>query len=69
MAVFPKITIMGFSFDAEALVLARKFGYKVAEVPVRWANDLESKVKPGHIIKMLIELVKIKSNLIKKAYG
>ena len=69
LAVFPKITIMGFSFDAEALVLARKFGYKVAEVPVRWANDLESKVKPGHIIKMLIELVKIKSNLIKKAYG
>ena len=69
LAVFPKITIMGFSFDAEALVLARKFGYKVAEVPVRWANDLESKVKPGHIIKMLMELVKIKSNLIKKVYG
>lgn len=67
--IFPKITIMGFSFDAEALVLARKFGYKIKEVPVRWVNDLESKVKAAHIIKMLLELVKIRLNFIKGVYG
>lgn len=68
-AVFPKITIMGFSFDAEALVLAKKFGYKIKEVSVRWVNDLESKVKPGHIVKMMMELVEIRLNLIKRIYG
>lgn len=67
--IFPKITIMGFSFDAEALILARKFEYKIKEMPVTWINDLESKVRPGHVIKMLSELVMIKMNLIKGIYG
>ncbi|MDO8601439.1 MAG: glycosyltransferase, partial [bacterium] len=67
--IFPKITIMGFSFDAEALVLAKKFGYKIKEVPIRWVNDLESKVKPAHIIKMLTELVEVRFNLLKNIYG
>lgn len=58
--IFPKITIMGFSFDAEALVLAKKLGYKIKEVPVYWKNDLESKVKFGHIIKMAADLLRIK---------
>lgn len=67
--IFPKITIMGFSFDAEVLVLAKKFGYKIKEVPITWINDLESKVRPGHMVKMLFELVKIKLNLVKNIYG
>jgi len=67
--IFSKITIMGFSFDAEVLVLARELGYRVREIPVRWVNDLESKVKPSHIAKMLAELVKIRLNLIKRVYG
>lgn len=69
LAVFPKITIMGFSFDAEALFLARHFGYKIKEIPIKWVNDLESKVKPGHMVKMLLELIRIKLNLIKGIYG
>jgi len=67
--IFPKITIMGFSFDAEVLVLAKKFGYKIKEIPVVWVNDLNSKVKPGDIVKMLLELLKIKLNSIMGSYG
>ncbi|MBI2041773.1 MAG: glycosyltransferase family 2 protein [Candidatus Nealsonbacteria bacterium] len=67
--IFPKITIMGFSFDAEALILAKKFGYKIKEVPVVWVNDLNSKVKPSHMVKMLLELIKVKLNLITGIYG
>ena len=67
--IFPKLTIMGFAFDVEVLVLARKIGYKIKEIPIRWVNDPESKVKLKHIIKMLCEILKIRWNLIKGIYG
>ena len=35
-----------FGFDVELLYLARKAGYRIAEVPVRWVNSPESKVRP-----------------------
>lgn len=35
-----------FGFDVELLYLARKAGYKVAEVPVHWVDSPESKVRP-----------------------
>lgn len=36
--------IDGWAFDAELLFLAKKLGYHVADVPVRWINDPGSKV-------------------------
>ena len=62
-SIFPKITVMGFSFDAQALVLAKNFGYKIKEIPIRWVNDPDSKVKFKHIIKMLWELVGVRLSL------
>ena len=44
-AVFGHQQIDGFGFDVEALYLARKFGYRVAEVPVRWSHDPDTKVR------------------------
>lgn len=66
--IFSKIKIMGFSFDAEALVIAKKLGYKIKEVPVHWRNDLESKVKFKGILNMASDLLKIKWNLITGKY-
>ena len=66
--VFPKYKIKGFAFDAEVLVLAKKLGYKIKEVPVYWKNDLESKVKFKSIIKMAQDLLKIRRNLITRKY-
>jgi len=43
-AVFSKAIIDDWSFDAEILFLAEKFGYKITEIPVRWKNDRASKV-------------------------
>lgn len=34
-----------FGFDVELLFLARRAGYRVAEVPVRWVNSPETKVR------------------------
>lgn len=37
--------VTGWVFDAELLYLARRLGYKIAQVPVTWVNDPASKVK------------------------
>jgi dolichyl-phosphate beta-glucosyltransferase len=34
----------GFSFDVEALVAARRRGYRIAELPVTWRNDEATRV-------------------------
>ena len=66
--IFPKLTITGWAFDVEILVLGKKFGYKIKEIPVRWVNSSESKVKLKGMIKAPFDIFKIRLNLIKKIY-
>jgi len=42
--IFARTRIDGFGFDVEVLALARRLGAVIAEVPVRWRNDLDSRV-------------------------
>ena len=37
--IFSRCQFDGFSFDVEALFLARRLGFVIAEVPVRWAHQ------------------------------
>lgn len=67
--IFPKCKIDRFSFDAEVLLIAKKFKYKIKEVPIYWKNDLASKVKFKSMVKMAIDLVKIRWNLIIGKYN
>jgi len=46
MILFERQKIERFGFDPELLYLAKRFGLKVAEIPVRWAHD------PGTRISM-----------------
>ena len=65
-AIFSRCTLDGFSFDVEAIFLARRLGYKVAEVPVRWAHQegaaaFTSKGKYLlHGLRMIGELLRIR---------
>lgn len=61
--IFPKLTIERWGFDIEALALARKFGFKIKEVPVDWKNAPESRVGLKAYFQVLIETVKIRLNL------
>jgi len=59
--IFKRLTIEGFSFDIEALLIARKLGYSIKEIPVRWKNRKESKVRLfSDPIRMFIDIISLK---------
>lgn len=50
-----------FAFDVEILLLARRYGFKVEEVPVAWVNSRKSKVRPiEDSARMFLDLVKLR---------
>lgn len=60
--IFARGTIDQWAFDVEVLVIARKFGYRIKEVPIVWRNDPESKVRLKGMVKMLLEVLQITLN-------
>ena len=44
--IFSRAQIDGFAFDTEVLLLARKFGLRMDELPVEWINDEHTKFRP-----------------------
>jgi len=42
--VFSHVTVNGWAFDVEALVIARALGLKIAIVPIEWHHHQDSKV-------------------------
>lgn len=67
--ILPKCSINGWSFDVEILILAQKLKYKVKESPVTWSNQPETKVQIKGMVKSIIDLVKIKWNLVTGRYS
>jgi glycosyltransferase involved in cell wall biosynthesis len=59
--IFTRQQIEGWGFDPEILFVARKFGLKLSEVAVEWANDDRSKINPiVDGVKMFWELLTIR---------
>lgn len=65
-AIFSRCILDGFSFDVEAIFVAKRLGFRVVEVPVRWAHQegaaaFTSKAKYLlHGLKMIGELLRIR---------
>jgi dolichyl-phosphate beta-glucosyltransferase len=60
-AVFPLQRIERWGFDPEVLFLARKFGFKVKEVPVAWGHSGGARINPvvdGS--RMFMEMLRIR---------
>jgi dolichyl-phosphate beta-glucosyltransferase len=60
VACFEPLRTKGFGFDAEALLRARRHGWEIAEVPVRWSHRDDSRVSAlrdsGMVLLDLIRL-------------
>ncbi|MBK6942397.1 MAG: glycosyltransferase family 2 protein [Planctomycetes bacterium] len=69
-SIFARSVVDRWSFDAEILFLARRLHFKVAEVPVSWADQPQSKVRVARdMATSLAELMAIRLNALKGRYG
>jgi dolichyl-phosphate beta-glucosyltransferase len=59
-AAFRDSELDGFAFDVEALVRARRAGFKIAEVGVTWRNDEQSRVSLGRGVAAFVDLFRLR---------
>jgi len=68
--LFRRQRLTRYSFDAEVLWLARRLGYRVAEIPVVWRNDPRSQIRlMRDSCGMLLDLARIRFNCWTGRYG
>lgn len=62
-AIFAVQVMTGWGFDVEVLFIARRWGYRVVEVPVEWHYGQDSRVSPiKDSVRMLGELWRVRRN-------
>jgi dolichyl-phosphate beta-glucosyltransferase len=68
LAAFSRQKLERFSFDAEVLFIARKLGFVITEVPVRWNNVEGSKVGMFNGAQSFLDLITIRVNSARGVY-
>ena len=59
--VFNELELDGFAFDVEALLRARRHKLHIEEIPVRWINSPDSKVRVVRdSLRMLLDILRLK---------
>ncbi|MHB0975984.1 MAG: dolichyl-phosphate beta-glucosyltransferase [Candidatus Aquicultorales bacterium] len=62
--LFSTMTTDGFAFDVELLVRAKKSGYHICEIPIRWLDKPSSTVRPfSDSISMLADVIRVSRSL------
>ena len=59
---FAAAVLDGFSFDVEALFIARRRGRRVAEIPVTWRNDAATRVSTLRGVLAFVDVFRIRMN-------
>jgi dolichyl-phosphate beta-glucosyltransferase len=60
--IFAHLTVDHWCFDVEALLVARKMEYRVAEVPVTWVNEANTKVNVlRDFARTVLDLLRIRT--------
>ena len=60
--IFQRQLLDGFGFDVEALFIARRLGYRILEVPVRWNNAVGTKVSLFRGLDTFLDPLRIRRN-------
>jgi dolichyl-phosphate beta-glucosyltransferase len=62
--LFARQVITGIVFDVELIYLARKRGYRIAVVPIRWADKRGSRMHPGPRLAVRVGLDLLRARLV-----
>jgi dolichyl-phosphate beta-glucosyltransferase len=67
--LFSRMVMNGFSFDVEVLLMARRRGYRIVEVPVNWVHQPGSKVRlTRDSFRMAADLFRIRGHWMRGEY-
>jgi len=67
-AVFGRVRLDGWVFDAEALAMARRMGFTVREVGIEWSNRPDSRLSIGNVLVPVVgELWRARRNVRRAA--
>lgn len=67
--LFPLQTLDGFAFDVEILFLAKKRRLRIAEVPIDWYHNTESRVRPARdTVNMFRDALSVRWNYWRGRY-
>lgn len=66
--IFGRSRIDRFGFDVEAVTLARRLDASIAEVPVRWANDADTRVSLVQGAKAFLDPLRVRLGIIRGLY-
>jgi dolichyl-phosphate beta-glucosyltransferase len=59
--IFARQRIDGYMFDVEVLFLAEQLGYRIAQVPVRWRDDGDSRLNlMGGNLRNVLDIFRIR---------
>lgn len=59
--VFPLVSITGWTFDVEALFIARRMGFEIKEIPIPWYYNAHSNIRVlRDSVQMGTDLLKIR---------
>ncbi|KKP71565.1 MAG: hypothetical protein UR65_C0031G0001, partial [Candidatus Moranbacteria bacterium GW2011_GWE2_35_164] len=66
--IVPRTTVNRWGLDFELLMIGKKLGYKIVEVPVEWIDSGDSLVGISGYISTFKDLFSVKWNMIKGVY-
>ncbi len=68
--LFTRQTLSGWSFDIEILAIAKLRGYQIAEIPIPWYFNPETKLSAFQdALQMFLDILVVRDNLQRGIYG
>ena len=67
--LFRRLTVSGFAFDVELLVLARRSGYEIREVGIVWHGRTDSRVAVSRGAVAFVDVLRVRWNAWSGRYG
>jgi len=68
-ALFPRLTVDGFAFDVELLVMARRAGYEIREAGIVWHGRADSRVAVSRGSAAFGDVLRVRWNAWTGRYG